>query len=181
MRRIEAWLRPLGAAGVTGIGVLLLCVPLYFSAIRPAERELAAQRLAAERLRLRAPLQPVAAEERGPSLRRFYTLFPEIARLPDEVERIYNLARNARLELEQGEYRLERRGDALAQYRVTLPVRGTYPQLREFVGAVLKDLPAVSLDALRFERKRIGETRLEAQLRLTIYFRPAGAGERTNP
>lgn len=181
MRRIEAWLRRLGAAGVIGTGVLLFCLPLYFSAILPAERELAAQQAAAERLRARAPLQPVAADERGESLRRFHALFPQVASLPDEVERIHQLARGARLELEQGEYRLERRSDGLVPYRVTLPVRGTYPQLREFAGAVLKELPVVSLDALRFERKKVGDTRLEAQVRLTVYFRPDAAGERTNP
>lgn len=181
MRRIEAWLRRLGAAGVLGIGVLFFCVPFYLSAILPAERELEAQRLAAERLRTRAPLHPFAADDRGESLRRFYALFPEVASLPDEVERLYSLAHSARLELEQGEYRLERQGDGLVSYRVTLPIHGTYPQIREFVGAVLKELPIVSLDALRFERKKSGETRLEAQVRLTVYFRPAAPSERTNP
>lgn len=181
MRRIEAWLRRLGAAGVFGIGVLLFCVPFYLSAILPAERELDAQRAAAERLRARAPLQPVAADDRGEGLRRFHALFPEVASLPDEVERIYDLARIARLKLEQGEYRLERHGEGIVPYRVTLPIRGTYPQIREFVGAVLKELPIVSLDSLRFERKKTGETRLEAQIRLTVYFRPPAPSERTNP
>ena len=80
----------------------------------------------------------------------------------------------ARLDLAQGEYRLERRVSGLWAYRVTLPVRGSYPQFRDFIGAVLKDMPIASIDALRFERKRAAETPLEAQVRVTLYARPPG-------
>jgi hypothetical protein len=38
-------------------------------------------------------------------------------------------------------------------------------------------MPIASLEALRFERKRVGDTRLEAQIRLTVYFRPVNEGE----
>ena len=57
-------------------------------------------------------------------------------------------------------------------YRVTLPIRGTYAQMREFIGATLSGIPIVSVDALGFERKKIGETQIEAQVRLTIHFQP---------
>jgi len=45
-------------------------------------------------------------------------------------------------------------------------------QLRQFVGRVLKDMPTASLDAVRFERRKPGDTQVEAQVRLTIYLRP---------
>jgi hypothetical protein len=38
-------------------------------------------------------------------------------------------------------------------------------------------MPIASLDALRFERKKAGDPQLEAQLRLTVYFRPANEGD----
>jgi hypothetical protein len=37
---------------------------------------------------------------------------------------------------------------------------------------VLKTMPTASVDAVRFERKRAADTQLEAQVRLTLYFRP---------
>ena len=172
MRTFNAWLRALGATGVLGVGVLLACVPFWLSALRPLEREIEAQRLAAERLKARSPLQPVAAGGRADELRRFYALFPAVDALPDELERLYDFAREAGLELQQGEYRLETRGDGLASYRVTLPVRGTYAQVRELLGAMLKNLPAASLDALRFERRKAAESQVDAQLRLTLFLRP---------
>jgi len=177
VKRLHDWLHALGPAGVLGIGVLIFCVPFYLSAVRPVERELQAQRSAAERLRTRAPFQPVSGGGRAEELRRFYGLFPPVEKLPDELERLYGLARAAKLELLQGEYRLEKPLAGMASYHVTLPIRGTYAQIRQFVGAALKDMPIASLDALRFERKKVGDPQLEAQLRLTIYFRPANEGE----
>ena len=173
MRRLNALLARLGLPGVLGVGVLLAAAGFYFSAVAPVEREIDAQRLAAERLRARTPYQPVSAGGREEELQRFYALFPPIERLSAELEDLYGLARASKLELAQGEYRLDK-GVGLWSYRVTLPVRGSYSQIRAFVGAVLREKPIASVDAMRFERKRAGETMLDAQLRLTVHFRPSG-------
>jgi hypothetical protein len=162
----------LGPIGALGAVVLLLCVPFYFGAIRPAERELAEQRLAAERLRERSPVQPVSARDRADDVRRFYFAFPALDHLPDELERLYGLARAANLELEQGEYRMERRGQGLASYRVTLPLHGSYPAIRQFIGTTLEQIPYAAIDALRFDRKKLADSDLDAQVRITLYFRP---------
>ena len=177
MKRAQEWLHALGSTGVLGIGVLIFCIPFYLSAIRPAQNELQEQRSVAERLRSRTPFQSVSSEGRAEELRRFYGLFPPVEKLPDELERVYALARAANLELLQGEYRLEKPSFGMVFYRITLPIRGTYPQIRQFVGATLKNMPIASLDALRFERKKAGDTQLEAQVRMTVYFRPANEGE----
>jgi len=175
--RLQALLRALGPAGVLGVGVLFFCVPFYFSTVRPVERELQAQRAASERLRVRSSFRPVSGDTRAEELRRFYALFPRLDQLPGQLEKIYGLARDAKLELLQGEYRLEHRGgDRLVPYRITLPLRGAYPQVRDFVAATLKSVPNASIDALRFERKNAGDVQLDAQVRLTVYFRPNNEG-----
>jgi hypothetical protein len=69
---------------------------------------------------------------------------------------------------------LERPSAGLAAYRVTLPVRGAYPQLRNFVNAVLREFPIASIDALRFERHAVVDSQLDAQLRLTVWFQNSG-------
>jgi hypothetical protein len=161
IKRVRAGLRAVGAAGVVGIGVLLACATFYLSSVRPAERELQARRVAMEQARVRSPIQTVSAPRTG-DLRRFYMAFPAMDRLPDELERLYGLARAARLDLYQGEYRLEQRGAGLASYRITLPMRGSYPDIREFLSATLKQMPYAAIEALRFERKKVGDTQLEA-------------------
>lgn len=172
-RRLNELLRRLGSAGVLGIGVLLACAGFWASALKPAREEIAAQRLALERLRSRSLYQPASAGGRAEELRRFYNLFPPVERLIDELQRLHRMASAAGLELAQGEYRLERRPSGLWAYRIALPVRGSYAQLRAFLGALLKDLPVASVEGLRFGRKHAAETELEAQVRVTLYVRPS--------
>ena len=125
--------------------------------------------------RLRAEVERLhALDDVSSELRRFHELFPHVDQLPAELEKLFGLARGAGLDLRQGEYRLERPSAGLASYRVTLPVRGAYPQLRNFVNAVLRDLPIASIDALRFERRAAADSQLDAQLRLTVWFQNSG-------
>jgi hypothetical protein len=170
--RLEAALRRLGPAGIVALGILLAAGAFYVNALLPAEEEAAAQRAALERLKSRTPYRSVAVDSRAEELRRFYLLFPPPEQLNAQLERVHRLARHAGLDLAQGEYRLERRTTGLWAYRVTLPVRGSYGQFREFLSALLKDMPIASIDALRFERKRAADTQLEAQVRLTLYAAP---------
>jgi len=173
-QRLNAALRRLGTAGVLGIGLLFGCAAFYVSALAPLDEELALQQAALERLQSRSPYRPASAGGRAEELRRFYNLFPPSERLTEETAKLHRLGRAAGLDLAQGEYRLERRPAGLWAYRITLPVRGSYPQLRDFLGAVLKDMPVASIDGLRFERKRAAETQLEARVRVTVHLRPAG-------
>jgi len=177
VRHLRVFLGKLGAAGVLGLGVLIFCLPLYFSTLRPAERELDAKRAMAERSRLPGPVRPISLDSRAEQLERFYELFPPVERLSGELERLYGLARSSGLDLLQGEYRVEKRAAGLIAYRITLPVRGSYSQVRGFAGAVLTKMPVASIDGLRFERKKSADAQLDAQFRITVHFQPA----RDNP
>jgi hypothetical protein len=173
MNRLRSFLARLGAPGVLGLGVLLFCIPFYLSTLRPAEEELRSKRFPVESPLARAAVMPVSADSRALRLEHFYTLFPPVERLGSELDRLYALARSSGLDLLQGEYRVEKRPAGLVAYRITLPVRGSYSQVRGFAGAVLTKMPIASIDGLRFERKKSGDAQLDAQLRLTIYFQPA--------
>lgn len=171
MNRVHRLLDALGPAGVAGLGVLVFCAALHFSALLPAERELAARVLALERQRAHAGVRPVSGVEGASELLRFHAAFPPASRLADELAELSAQAKAAKLELEQAEYRLDARGTGLAAYRVVLPVRGSYAQVRRFVGLVLERMPTASVDALRFERGKTTDARLEARVQLTLYLR----------
>jgi hypothetical protein len=172
MRVLQRLLDTLGGAGVAGIGLALFCIAFYASTLTPAQHELERRSTAGERPRNRLPAQRVADGDPALELARFYAFFPPAEALTKELERLYAHARASELHLQEGEYRLEPRASGLTTYRVTLPVRGTYAQVRKFVGRVLQDMPTASLDTLRFERKRPAEAQLDAQLRFTLYLRP---------
>jgi hypothetical protein len=168
----RALLQALGPPGIAGIGLLLACLPFYYSAIRPTEQALATWRLAAETPRPRAARG--AAPGRAEQLRRFYGLFPPLAQLPDELGRLYAFARDAHLDLPRGDYRLEDDGSPLAAYRVTLPLRGSYAEIRQFIGQVLRAMPVASIDSLQFERTSAQASAVSAQVQLTVFFRAEG-------
>ena len=73
--------------------------------------------------------------------------------------------------LQSGEYKLDRNPDSrLARYQITLPVTGSYAQLRGFVGQVLADVPAAALEEITLRRESVSSPRLEARIRLTLYL-----------
>src|SRR5258708_38817535 len=129
MKRIGLRLQALGLAGVAGIGVLFFCAAFYASAIRPAEHELRALRLAAERGSSPAAERGAAGGSRAAEFQRFYRPFPTLDRLPDELERRYSLAPAARVGLLRADHRLQGRGAPPAAHRATLPPPPPYPPI----------------------------------------------------
>ena len=87
------------------------------------------------------------------------------------IDRIYALAAQEHITLARGEYALGVDPKThLARYQILLPVRGSYPQLRRFVHALLGQLPAVVVEDLELQRKKIGDTDLNGRIRMTLYL-----------
>jgi hypothetical protein len=164
----------LGTPGIIAAGILMCCLAFYLGAIRPVEKEAAARRDAVRQLNKRASARPAGMDSREDALRRFHGLFPATDHLPAALKNLWVIAAEYRIDLDKGEYRFESAA-GLTRYRVTLPMRATYPQVRHFVNFILREMPAVSIDGLRFERKTITDTELDAQIRLTLYFRSVTA------
>lgn len=164
--------RALGPYGFAALALLALCAVFYATAILPTEAALRAQQLAAQQMKSRTLPQPVSRDRRVEDLQRFHAQFPAIDAIAPETQKLWDIAHQYKIELQQGEYRLESSGVGLARYRITLPVRASYAQIRQLVGYILKEIPAMSIDSLRFERKKISDNLLDAQIRLTLYLRP---------
>jgi hypothetical protein len=118
----------------------------------------------------REPVRPPNVEA-DYQLRQFYRHFAATDALPGHLARLHDLARAHGLALRQGEYRLVQDRDAkLRRYQVIFPVQGSYPAVRRFVGAVLDTIPVAALDQVSFERKRIDDNQVDAQVRLTLFL-----------
>ncbi len=103
-------------------------------------------------------------------LARFYRTFPVTHAAVSSLGQIYRHAQARGLELERGEYRfVDDRAGRLVAYRADFPVKGSYVQIREFLAAILADLPFVALEEVAFERRRISDATIEAKVRLTLY------------
>ena len=171
-------LQRIGRPGVMGLALLALSASLAVSTLWPSWQELhrLRARVAAtqESLRTKAARAPLPDESTTGQLRAFYAFFPLHTDASESLLRVFAAARASNLQLSRGEYAVVTdRQTGLVLYRMMLPVRGGYTQIREFVVASLKAVPALALDELTFERPNISETQVQARVRLTLYLRLA--------
>lgn len=169
------WRRLLGWPGQAGVALLVVGVLLYGASVIPDRWRAAGLRreIAATEAAARAGAVP---REQGPEFRlaAFYQAFPERASAGAWLEKVYAAGNAAGLVLDKGEYRLDPDRDArLVRYEINLPVRGGYPQVRQFIRAVLAEIPSMALSDVQFRRGVISEPAVEARIRFVLYLREA--------
>lgn len=172
--RIRRMAGQLGLPWLGAIAVAVLAAGFELVAVLPARQSLDALTQRVAGLQVRHARDAGRAVQKDPALQLvgFYAGFPSVASAPNWLEFIHDAARDNHLELVQGDYRIapgEQGG--LTQYRITLPLRGTYPAIRGFINTVLTQMPVASLDNVAFERQKIGDTSVQVTLHLTLYMR----------
>jgi Tfp pilus assembly protein PilO len=165
----------LGWPGMTGIGVWVMAATLYFSVVLPAEQRLEEARLNAASLheRIARAGRQLAAGERpaAEQLAEFYRAFPDERSSPDWIGRIAATAQSCGLSLDQGEYKPDRETvGRLTRLQMTLPVRGEYRQIRQFLASAGVKVPIASLEQVQFERQKVGDPLVDAKIRLVLYL-----------
>lgn len=163
----------LGRVGGLGLALLGGAAFLYFLSVRPAQENFAELQRRLERLEQRGQ-----AGETDPGLgavsrmEEFMDFFPDLDSAPRWLKKMYSIAENEGLELLQGSYRLsEDAALMLSRYHVSLPVRGTYPQIRRFIAGVLDEVPFASLETVAFQRENAANGTVEANLTLTLHLK----------
>jgi hypothetical protein len=159
--------------GIAGIGLLSACVALYFSAILPLQEKLASTSSSVIALQERKNHVEPGARQRTPEelLDEFYRMFPADRNMPEYLEKIFTLAQTRGIRLDQGQYRIiPGKGGNLVSLQMTLPVKGKYPQIRQFLADLMADIPFLSLQQVQFKRQKVGNPRVEANIRLELYL-----------
>lgn len=91
--------------------------------------------------------------------------------LHESVNLLFRAALAHKLELAEGDYRLASAADASYRvYSITLPVKGSYEQLRAFLAECLRTNPKLSLDALEFRREQISEEALQTRVKFSMFI-----------
>jgi len=107
-------------------------------------------------------------------LEAFYQPFPANASVPDWLARIYALAEAQQLTLDAGDYVLTHaESGRLDKFTVTLPVRGSYPQLRRFIRAALLTAPALALERIDLKRDNVAQGSVEARIVFLLFLEKA--------
>ena len=158
----------IGRSGVAGVSLILFAGIFLYTAVLPQYRSISALR---EEIR--------EAQRHGPTdlsprvrLNHFADNLPKRSELPRIAGQIFKLAASAGVTLDRGRYELAPlHSGHLARYRMTFPIKGPYPGIRQFIDATLNAIPSAAVDGFRIERKAAGDASVEADLRFSIFVR----------
>jgi hypothetical protein len=90
----------------------------------------------------------------------------------EHLKSVFAVATQAGVTPEQADYRWRQDAACGCQaLQLTMPVRGTYPQLRAFIDALLAEFPSLALDEISLQRESVRHPNVDARLQLTLYLR----------
>jgi hypothetical protein len=159
-------LRRLGTTGVAGIVLLVASVSVFLASNLPQTQLIATLQAQVGQPSAFSVPAPVTID--GTAL----TALPARADALGILNKVVLEAKAAGIELERGQYEfVSARDGVAARYRMTFPVHTSYVNLRQFMDQTLIALPAVAVEALRVERKSVGDDSVDAELRLSAYVR----------
>jgi hypothetical protein len=155
----------LGPLGLCALGALCACAVFVLFVVQPLEQRSAQleDQLSGKARLLKTVGQPAR-------LGSFYGFFDRDERLEDWLAKLYATATAAGLEFRNAEYRLVESRQRLQRYQITLPMSGSYVQVRTFLEAALIEIPVMSIDQVTFRRKQVGDTRVEVEAVMSLHL-----------
>lgn len=165
-----AVIKVLGWPGLAGLAGLLLAV----AAVVLGQRwDAQAVRLQAEARELRAKARPAAMATAAPiSVQQWQAALPASSTRQQRLADLLELGIRLDLNGARTEHRLST-SEGLERLRVTMPVTGSYAQVRRFVAAALEHDPALSLDAIKLRRVSPMSADVDAELQWSLHGRAA--------
>jgi len=175
----DIWLHRHGPWWLLLAVLVLLLLALALLVIPGRQAELTRQQVILGDLQARASQPPPVAAATSPSADNYQhfraSLADEDQVLP-ALQAILDAAASHQLSATRAEYLRGRDANAQAgTLQMTVPVKGRYNDVRQWVEEILATHAFVAVNELGFKREDIGVNQIEAKVRLTIWYRPAGA------
>lgn len=163
----------LGWQGMSGLVLLVLAGAFHFLTLQPVEQKVAFMhdRLAAAHAREKGQGSNFATGDRQKELGAFFDSLPEEQDVTDILASIAVVAEASKVDLKQAEYRVDETNKPHLEYGLYFPVQGGYANIRQFVFRVLADHPAIALDQINFQRDKVNDSVLKAEVRFTLFLR----------
>lgn len=155
-------LERLGKPGRVGIAVLLIDLVFYVAQVLPAQTELA--HVEAQRVQLQSEWRARHA------LSNPRQDLPALDSLPAVIKTLHSLAAGNGVDVARVDYTVKD-GAGTRRLDIALPLRGRYPQIRQYLRTVVALSAGGMLDEISFERGRASDPDVAAQARLSFVFR----------
>ena len=164
----------LGWPGIVAIGILAMCIPFYFSTIRPLQERVNMAEAVESSLHdqtMGGSKPSRVATTPNEELDEFYKYFPPEKDSPRWLGKMVAAAEKSGLSLNHGEYSMTRDRDGqLVRFKIALPVQGKYTQIRKFLSLLNSEIPMMALENVQFERKDVLDTDVQVRIRLLLYL-----------
>jgi len=156
----------LGAMGVAAIALFIgaaLFTVFVFQPLKDKSRSLAARADAVSNA-------PVAGGSANQKLAAVYDYLAKPEATTDWLAKLYAIGRATGVELQSASYKTQGAAGRLERYEMTIPLTGSYTQMREFLQRALSEIPVLSLDQITLKRQHRREGDVQAELRLTLHM-----------
>jgi hypothetical protein len=165
---VKRIVKALGWPGLAGVAALVLAaMALWLSQRWDAQ----AAALQAEAHALRAKARPATAATVAPiSVQQWQATLPAAGERQQRLADLLELSIRLELNCARTEHRLAT-AEGLERLRVTMPVTGSYEQVRRFIGIALEHDAALSLDAVKLRRASPVSADVDAELQWSLHGR----------
>jgi hypothetical protein len=165
-----AWsIKRTGRLGLTGIALLGASLVFFVSTYLQLSGE--AQTLGRQ-LESLGTQRPAARQVTVNPQAQLLRNLPARDQMPSLLGVLLSQASAAHLTIDSGKYEESSlKVGGLVRCRVSFPLTGPYPQIRQFIDALLTALPTVAVSELSVQRKTIADGTVEAQVGLTVFTR----------
>jgi Tfp pilus assembly protein PilO len=164
-----------GRLNILGVIVLTTALLAYLSFCLPQVKRLHAVKAqhtnltSDQSLAEKKPLPNIAFDADA-----FLKQFPNVTSKDDTLNTIINLAEKNNLPLNTGKYEtLIKESGELVFYQINFPLKGSYPQIRQFLADSLNKLPNASITELLLHHTAVDSNQIEADVSFTLYFNKA--------
>lgn len=177
MKQLRYYLEHLGWQGSTGLLLLAACLVAAVAYAWPQARALDQLKQDMAEMRRAMPQHQGQWIDRSPqaSLNTFYGFLPREQEATALLNQVLQIAEQHGLVPDKVDYSLTRHPSAyFSRYQLTLPLHGSYLDIRRFIADVLSIMPSAALNEATFKREDLSNEQVSARLKLTLYIQKDG-------
>ena len=166
----------LGWVGLLGLVGLFYGAIYYFTAVSPAKSSFIVAHqalLEAKKEQLVDTGQTVIVKQSPIERQQNFTAnFPNVDSINVTWQHLAKLLEKSGLIVEHSVYESSPEKHAgLFRYRMNMPIKAAYPQIRDFLAEVMQAIPNAALESVYFKRESVDSPIVDANISLVIYVR----------
>ncbi len=157
----------LGTAGLAALALFVAAGAFMAFVLQPMKEE---NRDLEARAGISRDLATVSSVNAAEKVESVYEYLEKPEATTDWLAKLYAIGKATGVELQSASYKTQDAGGRLQRYEITLPLTGSYAQMRDFLKRSLAEIPVLSLDQITLKRENRRAGAVQAELHLTLHM-----------